>query len=164
MNWCLHQVAFLSLGAVLALSVQAQAPVAPAQLTGRVVRADTGVPIDGAIVRLIPPVTQDPLKIQMTKTDRSGAYSFLRVKDGIYTIEASAEGFVHGVYRRYESQESVFQRFAPWTQLHGVDFHLSPEVAMRGLVMDGEVRSLDLSALGVEAGGSRFGLVGTRRR
>ena len=38
-------------------------------------------------------------------------------------------------------------------QLHGVDFHLSPEVAMRGLVMDGEDRPLDPSALGVEAGG-----------
>ena len=153
MNWALHQVAFLLLAAVLALSVQAQTPVAPAQLMGRVVRADTGAPIEGAIVQLIPPSTHGRGDTQMTKTDRNGAYSFLRVKDGIYQIEASAEGFVHAVYRRYESQENVFQRFAPWTQLHGVDFHLSPEVAMRGLVMDGEDRPLDPSASGVEAGG-----------
>ena len=50
MNWALRQVGFLLLEAVLALSIQAQAPVAPAQLVGRVVRADTGAPIEGAIV------------------------------------------------------------------------------------------------------------------
>jgi hypothetical protein len=127
MNRALHQVTFLLLGAVLALSVQAQAPVAPPQLMGRIVRADTDAPIEGAIVQLIPPSIHGRSNIQTTKTDRNGTYNFLKVEDGTYTIEASAEGFIHGTYRKDESQGGMFQRFASWTQLQGVDFHLSPK-------------------------------------
>ena len=83
----------------------------------------------------------------MTKTDRNGAYSFLRVKDGTYSIHSSTEGFVEATYRRDDLQEGVFQKFAFWTQLHGVDFHLSPEVVMRGVVMEGEDKPLYASAL-----------------
>jgi hypothetical protein len=130
----LRRASVLSSLAALALALPAQATVP--QIAGRVVRADNGMPIQGATITLLPPYTAGVFNPQSAKTDGNGEYKFESVKDDVYTIQASAEGFVTLTYNRDGTLEGGFQKVNASTTLLGVDFHLRTEAVIRGLVTD----------------------------
>lgn len=134
MHPVLRRASVLSFLASLALPLQAQATVP--QIAGRVVRADNGMPIQGATIMLLPPYSAGLFNPQIAKTDGNGEYKFQSVKDDVYTIQASAEGFVTLTYNRDGTLEGAFQKVNAATTLLGVDFHLKTEAVIRGLVTD----------------------------
>lgn len=121
----------------LCLVADAQAP--EPQIAGRVVRADNGLPIEGAAIELLPPFAPGNRQFQTVIADRHGEYRFLeRVTDGTYEIVASAEGFVSQTYSRDATPEGKFQRVGVSARLRGVDFQLKREAGIRGVVTDAD--------------------------
>ena len=94
------------------------------------------MPIQGATITLLPPYIAGLFNPQTAKTDGNGEYKFQSVKDDVYTIQASAEGFVTLTYNRDGTLEGGFQKVNASTALLGVDFHLMTEAVIRGLVTD----------------------------
>jgi Carboxypeptidase regulatory-like domain len=117
----------------LALVVRAQEP--QPKLAGRVTQADTGSPLEGATITLIPPFVGQ-LHLQTARTDRDGNYRFERMADGTYSVTASADGFVPQDYERDASPEGAFVRVDSTTSIHAIDFQLAPEAVIRGTVVD----------------------------
>jgi hypothetical protein len=76
------------------------------------------------------------LQFQSAKTDSNGEHHFQSVRDGVFLIDASAEGFVHQTYKRDDSPGGEFQSFDSSTRLRGVDFQLKREAVIRGVVTD----------------------------
>jgi len=113
----------------LALHAQWQPPPQPqpVQISGRVVRADNGTPIQGATIALRPGRYHGTFHSKTTKTDSNGEYQFRGVQDDTYEIVASAEGFVTLAYRRDSSANNIFQRVTATTALRGINFDLVPE-------------------------------------
>lgn len=125
----------------VALCIVADAQVRDPQIAGRVFRVDNGRPIEGAVIELQPPIIPGNGGFQTAKTDSQGEYRFLQgVIGDTYTIVASAEGFVSQTYRRDATPEGVFQHVDGSTRLRGVDFHLSREAAIRGVLTNKEGR------------------------
>jgi hypothetical protein len=121
----------------LCLVADAQAP--EPQIAGRVVRADDGLPIEGAAIELLPPFAPGNGELQTVIADSHGEYRFLRgVTDGTYEIVASAEGFVSQTYSGDATLEGEFQRVGVSTRLRGVDFQLQREADIRGIVTDAD--------------------------
>jgi Carboxypeptidase regulatory-like domain len=136
---CFHlpRVTVLLPFAALCLVAAAQAP--KPQIAGRVVRADDGLPIEGAAVRLLPPMIPGNGQLQTAVADSNGEYRFVeRIRDGAYTVEASGGGFVSQIYSRDGTLEGKFQRIDSSTRLRGIDFRLEREAVIRGLVLDKE--------------------------
>jgi hypothetical protein len=80
---------------LVALCHVADAQAPEPQIAGRVVRADNGLPIEGAAIELLTPFVPGNGELQTVIADSHGEYRFLQgVKDGTYEIVASAEGFV----------------------------------------------------------------------
>jgi hypothetical protein len=119
---------------VLAISVHAQGP--EPKLAGRVTQIDSGSPIEGATVTLLPPFIAGQLNLQTAKTDSNGKYRFERVVAGTYSITASADGFVPQDYKRDASPEGAFVRVDSATSIRDIDFQLAPEAVIRGTVVD----------------------------
>jgi hypothetical protein len=136
MDLGLRRVSLLLFAIAFALNVPAQVSPPAAKITGRVVRADTGAPIEGAAVRLMPPIITGNGQFQTAITNGNGDYSFPTVRDGTYEIGTSASGFVPAEFNRDGSLEGVFQRLDSSTHLRGIDFRLIPEAAIRGTVAE----------------------------
>jgi hypothetical protein len=83
---------------VSACSILAQE--SPPRLAGRVTQADIGAPIEGATVSLVPPMIMGQLNFQTAKTQSNGDYRFDQVRNGVYSITVSADGFVSQDYNR----------------------------------------------------------------
>jgi hypothetical protein len=128
-------LAFL-VATVVVPSVQAQTAQAAPQIAGRVVRADTGAPIAGAQVTLVPPIYEGAGLFPTTVTDSDGNYSFpAAAYGGDYEISASADGFCLSTYSRDGTLEAEFEKIDPSTHLAGIDFRLTPEAVIRGTVV-----------------------------
>jgi hypothetical protein len=124
---------------LVALCHVADAQAPGPQIAGRVVRADNGLPIEGAAIELLPPFVSGNGELQTVIADSHGEYRFLQgVKDGTYEIVASAEGFVSQTYSRDATLEGEFQRVGLSTPLRGVDFQLEREAGIRGVVTDAD--------------------------
>ena len=123
---------------VMCIIANAQAP--EPQIAGRVVRADNGLPIEGAAIELEPAfAVQSNGQLQTALADSHGQYRFLQgVKDGTYIIRVSAEGFVSQTYSRDETLEGKFQPVNVSTRLRDVDFRLKREAVIRGVVTEAE--------------------------
>ena len=91
--------AWIAIGIV---SVQGQAPQLPpgaaakptaptARVSGRVLAADTGKPLNRATVTLI---AQPSKVVRIAQTDRDGRYQFLNVAAGRYGVTPAKEGYV----------------------------------------------------------------------
>jgi hypothetical protein len=122
----------------------AQAPQLPQpQIAGRVVRADNGLPIAGATVRLEPAwAAESNEQFQSAETDSRGNYRFQEaVPDNTYHIVASAEGYVSLTYSRDSTLEGVFQHVDASTRLRGIDFALKREAVIRGVLIDPQGKS-----------------------
>ncbi len=106
-----------------------------AQIAGRVVRADTNAPIDGAIVALSPwgGIAGNP---QTAKTDHNGYYYFQELKPSSYSIGAGADGFVGAEYRRDASLLGGELNLDTSTRFRGIDLRLRREAVIRGSVID----------------------------
>ncbi len=120
---------------LLGLGLPAQEP--EPQISGRVTEAKNGSPIEGAIIRLIPPFLAGQANFQTATTNSNGEYRFPEVREGSYLIEASRDGFVSLPYKR-NVPEGVFQRFDSSTRLAGVDFRLNHEAVISGTVTNSE--------------------------
>jgi hypothetical protein len=123
----IYRRAFVLSVVLLTLALHAQwqpPPLQPlsVQVSGRVVRADNGAPLEGATVSLRPARRyQGNLHLKTTKTDSNGEYQFHGAVDDAYEIIASAEGFV--------TANSTVQRMTASTVFHGIDLQLVPETA-----------------------------------
>ena len=125
---------------LLAICVVAEAQVREPQIAGRVVRADNGLPIQGAAIELRPAwAVSSNGQFQTAITDSSGEYRFVgSVNDTTYEIEASADGFVSHTYSRDGTLDGVFQRVDGSIRLRGIDFQLRREAVIRGVLTDAE--------------------------
>jgi hypothetical protein len=133
-----HQLRFSVLLFVVALVSSVQSQVQPkAQIAGRVVRADNGAPIEGAILQIYPggPIAG---RLQTAKTDSNGEYYFQGLKPDSYEIVAEADGFVTEGYARDSSLLGGMLRVDVLTRLRGIDLRLTPEAVIRGAVIDME--------------------------
>ena len=116
-----------------------QALRAEAQISGRVVRADNGAPIQGATVELSA-ASNGVHRRLATTTDSRGEYSFLGVPDDYYIPVALADGFVTATHLGTASGGSDFNVVAgstkvlPSTRIRDLNFKL-----MRGAVLRGTV-------------------------
>jgi 5-hydroxyisourate hydrolase-like protein (transthyretin family) len=131
-----RRASLLLFAIAFAFNVPVQASEPASQITGRVVRADTGAPVEGAAIRLMPPIMPGSGQFQTAITDSNGNYSFLIVRDGTYEIGVSASGFVPAEFNRAGSLEGAFQRLDSSTHLRGIDFRLVPEATIRGTVAE----------------------------
>jgi len=124
---------------VTAMCLVANAQVSEPQIAGRVVRADNGLPIEGAAIELQPLLVPGDGKFQTAIADSHGEYRFLQgVSADTYTIVVSAEGFVSQTYSRDATLEGEFWRVDASTRLRGIDFRLKREADIRGVVADVE--------------------------
>ncbi|HSY71027.1 MAG TPA: carboxypeptidase-like regulatory domain-containing protein [Alloacidobacterium sp.] len=100
MDLDLRRASLLLFAIAFAFNVPAQVSEPASQITGRVVRADTGAPVEGAAIRLMPPIMPSNGQFQTAITDSNGNYSFPTVRDGTYEIGVSASGFVPAEFNR----------------------------------------------------------------
>ena len=134
---------------VVARSLPAQEP--PPRLAGRVTQSVSGAPIEDATITLVPPVITGTLNFQTAKTDSDGNYRFDQVRNGAYSVTATADGFVSKDYRRDATRAVSFLRVDSSTSFQGIDFQLVHEAVIRGTVVDKNgkpVANLPLVAIG----------------
>jgi hypothetical protein len=134
MRFSLNRVFVLLFAVALVSSVQAQVP-SDAQIAGRVVRADNGAPIGGAILHLYFGMGAGG-NPQTVKTDSNGDYYLQGLKAGSYTIMASADGFVTAEYRKDASLLGGMLKVDATARMRGVDLRLIREAVIRGVVID----------------------------
>lgn len=122
------------------LCVVAEAQEVEPSVSGRVVRADSGLPIEGASVRLERAgVASSNGEYPTAITDTHGEYRFGRdVEAGVHIVSASAAGFVSQTYSSDGTLEGKFQRVDGAKPLRGVDFRLEREAVIRGELVDAE--------------------------
>jgi hypothetical protein len=109
-------------------------------VSGRVVRAGDGMPIEGASVRLErAEVASSNGEYPTAITDAHGEYRFGRdIEAGTDVIRASAAGFVSRTFSSDGSLEGKFQRVDGSKPLRGIDFRLEREAVIRGELVDAE--------------------------
>jgi Carboxypeptidase regulatory-like domain len=137
------------LALLLGLNLSAQEP--EPQITGRVTLAKDGSPIPGAVIRLIPPIIVGQLNFQSAMTDSNGAYRFHQVREGAYFIEASKDGFVPQTYKRDASPEGTAERVNASTRLTGMNFQMTPEAVISGIVTNSEAQPVPAVSVAVVA-------------
>jgi Carboxypeptidase regulatory-like domain len=138
----------IAMTCLLAVLSQAQEP--KPILAGRVTQEDNSSPIEGATITLVPPFIGGRLNLQTSTTDSNGNYRFEKVREGTYSITASADGFVRQDYKRDATPEGSFLRLTSSNLIQGIDFQLKPEAVIRGTVTDGAgkpVADLDVTAV-----------------
>ncbi|MGB8029727.1 MAG: carboxypeptidase regulatory-like domain-containing protein [Terracidiphilus sp.] len=148
------------LAIVFSLALQVQAQGSQPNLAGRISEADSGAPIKGATITLVPPIIAGRLNFQTAKTDSNGNYYFEKVAEGTYYIMASADGFVRQDYNRNGSPWGAFLHFDPSARFQGIDFQLAHEAVIRGTVVekDGKpVANLPVAAIGPPGNDGRPG-------
>ena len=106
------------------------------QIAGRVLRADNGLPIEGAAISLEPGgFAQHNRPLQTTMTDSHGHYRFVEpVNNGTYLITADADGYVSETYSHDGTVEGRFQPVDASTRLRNIDFQLRREAIIHGVV------------------------------
>ena len=117
---------------IFVLTFFAQAQI---QIAGRVVRSDTGAPIEGATIErwsaMVPKGNGDSVT-----TNANGEYQFDFLTEGVFTIYASADGFVPQTYRRGASPDGAFLSVKAGSNLRGVDFQLTREAVIKGVIIN----------------------------
>ena len=85
-----------------------QAPNQPARIVGRVVAAETGDPIRGAVVHLVGGST--PVSSQtMVSTDLDGRFMLTERRIGRYSIQVSKPGYVPAMFGRFAEPVDQFE-------------------------------------------------------
>src|SRR5262249_27931991 len=136
MTFDLASVSLLVSLAVLPLVAHAQ--VSEPQIAGRVVSADSGLPIEGAAIVLDPGWVSSNGQFPTATTDSDGNYRFVDLNPGVYAIKASAEGFVWQTYSHGATSDGQRQRVDGSTRLRGIDFQLQREAVIRGALTNAQ--------------------------
>ena len=118
----------------LLLALQGQSQTSEPQISGRVVRRDNGAPIEGATIALMPSFIPGNGRLQTAATNSNGEFQFQTVQEGVFTIRATADGFVPEAYRPDSSVRSEFQSVTAGSILRNIDFRLSRESVISGVV------------------------------
>ncbi len=131
------RIAIVTLLAALLVTAQGtRAQNAGPQLSGRVTEIGSGAPIAGATVTLEPPQIDGIPNFQSVQTDHEGYYRFMNIREGTYSIEVSAHGFVHSDYKTEGMPHGAFLRFDSSAHFKAIDIQLQPESIIRGSVTD----------------------------
>jgi hypothetical protein len=111
-----------------------EAATGAARISGRVLAADTGMPLRRAVVRL---TSGDVPGGRLTTTDPEGRYSFAELPGGRYSLHASKAGFVslqHGQTRPFEPGRPI--DLAEKQDLQRLDFLLPRGGVITGRILD----------------------------
>jgi hypothetical protein len=104
------------------LSAQVNSDRATARLRGRVVAADSGLPVKGAQMELIPVPFRSEWR-QGTITDGQGRFEFAAVHAGRYTLSAAKPGFVRLTYpQRVGNEPSTTIDVSDGKSIEALDF------------------------------------------
>lgn len=107
---------------------------ASGRIAGRVLGADNGRPITRALVRLVAPELPGGRSVL---TDNSGAFEFIELPSGRYTLTASKAGYVGLSFgQRRPLQAGTPLQLADGQELKAVDFRLPRGSAITGHVYD----------------------------
>ena len=150
---------------VVARSLPAQEP--PPRLAGRVTQSVSGAPIEDATITLVPPVITGTLNFQTAKTDSDGNYRFDQVRNGAYSVTATADGFVSLDYKHDATPAGAFLFFDQSTSFQGIDFKLAHEAVIGGTVVDEAkkpVANLPVTAVGPPGKDGKPGHVGALQK
>lgn len=127
------------LGGVAALQLPAQPKShggsAPAgfAISGTLVDANTGQPVQRARVALAPVAQRDNLTTIITRED--GSFLFANLAPGKYSLTAQARGYLAQSFNQHEQFSSSIA-VGPNLDSNGLLFRLPPEGAISGVVMD----------------------------
>ncbi len=122
------------------VSVGAGAQEVGPTVSGRVVRADNGAPIEGASVWLERgAIASSDGRYPTAITDKNGGYRFgTEITAGTYNVIAFANGYVTETYSSGGTLEGKFQHLDASHPLRGIDFRLEREAVIRGELVDAE--------------------------
>jgi len=126
----------------------------PGQISGHILRADTGEPVPKAAVRL-QAIQQGQTDSQVMQTDANGAYSFVGLVPGKYMLVAERNGFVPKEYGGEEpGRGGDVLNLDPGQNLDKVDMKLKPAAVISGTVIDQD--GDPVQGIGVSAAHPRF--------
>ena len=118
-----------------------------AQISGRVVAADTGAPVKRARIMATPREFRGRFS---AITDERGSYEIAELPEGRYTVTASKAGFVTLSYgQRRPRQPSVPVQLQQGEELRRVDFNLPRGSVITGRVLDEDGEPLISAAVQV---------------
>ena len=118
-----------------------------AQISGRVVAADTGAPVKRALIMATPREFRGRFS---AITDERGSYEIAELPDGRYTVTASKAGFVTLSYgQRRPRQPSIPVQLQQGEELRRVDFNLPRGSVITGRVLDEDGEPLISAAVQV---------------
>jgi protocatechuate 3,4-dioxygenase beta subunit len=104
------------------------------RVTGRVQRADSGVPMQGAVVRAVKLPTRGV--IATATTDRMGQFQFLGFEAGRYVLTATLNGFACGEAASLGGLRGIAIDLAEDSQTDEINFSLVKAPAIEGVVHD----------------------------
>ena len=118
-----------------------------AQISGRVVAADTGAPVKRARIMATPREFRGQFSAM---TDERGSYEIAELPEGRYTVTASKAGFVTLSYgQRRPRQPSIPVQVQQGEDLRRVDFNLPRGSVITGRVLDEDGEPLISAAVQV---------------
>lgn len=130
---------FLALLAMHSAAILAQAPAAPASagsygISGTVVSAGSGAPLNGAEVTLTTD-GENGTQVAEVVTGESGGFQFGGLAAGKYAVQASHRGYIMG---GYEDHEGYFTAVVtgPGLESRGIRLALMPYGAIDGVVLE----------------------------
>jgi len=135
-------------------------PAAPAQIAGRVLRADTGAPLPGAVVTLEAAQPSPQCQRQedrVAKSAEDGRYTVPAVQPGCYYVVAYRNGFIGAIYGAPTlQQQGRLVTVVAGEKLGNFDFRLQPAPAVRAIVDKALADDDPQLRLGLRFGPGRF--------
>jgi protocatechuate 3,4-dioxygenase beta subunit len=113
---------------------QAQGQTNVAQVSGRVLRADTGGALPKATVTLRR--IDGRRENYVARTDSNGAFRFLEVDPGAYRLEAVRNGYVRQVYGQRGGGPGIALRVDAGQKLDGLELRLGRAGVISGTITD----------------------------
>src|SRR6187401_1911754 len=105
-----------------------QEPNGPA-LAGRVTRADTGAPVERAVVRL---TGSDGVVVRNATSTESGDFTFAYVRPGEYRVSASASGLMSVDATPIQPEGGKLIKLSEGQQLADIDLRMVPMLVIEG--------------------------------
>jgi len=107
---------------------------AAGEISGQVLRADTGRPLPKAVVTLTP--EGRPSETTSVRTETTGTFHFSEVAPGRYRLRAERSGYVRQVYGQRAAGPGTVVTLGAGQRLEAVEFRLEPAGVISGSVTD----------------------------